>query len=128
METTGNEWMGQGHHFSRPTSAPEGGFTPYPGRVDSQGNSRDRMSQDFIDTWQANNPRQGNVQSNTSQYDTSREMPNFGIRDKFQDWRAGAPNRRDNRRHNRGVRREMTDQNRAERNYDPPMFAAHGGN
>jgi len=124
METTGNEWMGQGHHFSRPTGSTEESFIPYQGRVDSQGNSREKLSQSIIDRFQANNPSQRNVLSNTSQYDTSWEMPNFGISDKFQDWRAGAPNRR----HNRGVRRQMNQQNRAERNYAPPMFAAHGGN
>lgn len=116
MNTTGDEWMGQGHHFSRPTTPVQDSFVPYQGPVDSQGNSRELLSQDSIDIFQNNRPVTNAYQ--TPEYDTMWELPELGMMEKFNDWKDNAANRRQERRNNR-----------QRRNYAPPSFrAAYGGN
>ena len=108
MNKTGNEWMGQGHHFSRPAGSTKNSFVPYQGRVDSKGNSRDLLSQDIIDRFQANYKTPAPYE--TPEYDTILEMPNLGIADMFKNFRDNRSNRI------------------SEKNYAPPMFrAAYGG-
>jgi len=100
METTGNEWMGQGHHFSRPKG--KSNFSDYAGRVDSEGNEREKLSQNIIDRFQSN--RQETDPYVTSEYETIRELPEFGIKDKLKNFIN-----------------KLSDK-RKSKNYAPPMF------
>jgi len=116
MNTTGDEWMGQGHHFSRPTTPVQDSFVPYQGRVDSQGNSRELLNEDIINRFQNNMPVTTAYQ--TPEYDTMWQLPELGITEKFNSWKDNRSNRRQERRNNR-----------QRRNYAPPSFrAAYGGN
>ena len=111
VNTTGNEWMGQGHHFSRPKN--QSNNFGYAGRVDSEGNSRELLSQDIIDRFQSN--RQETDPYVAPEYETIREFPEFGIKDKLKNFIGNLSDKRSNRKN---------------KNYAPPMFrsyAAYGG-
>ena len=111
VNTTGNEWMGQGHHFSRPKN--QSNNFGYAGRVDSEGNPRELLSQDIIDRFQSN--RQETDPYVVPEYETIRELPEFGIKDKLKNFIGNLSNKRSNKKN---------------KNYAPPMFrsyAAYGG-